>query len=182
MINAKAGSIAALLVAFSWLATGCGERGRDVELARQRQDVLDSVPPFDPGYFQDAARTHIAVFFDIVDGELRLSPRPAEIRPGLPPFRPLSAGPVLVVYSDETGEELGRYAIEDPTMIRWCHPEVPDASGVRQIQTGTAEILLPHNRAIAVVEIGPSDGEMARFDVSGQIAEAREAQPAAEAD
>ena len=166
-------ALISFVLMLSWLSGGCARKNAENQLAEDREKVEKSISAFNPAYFRDNDRKHITVFFDIVDGNLSISPRPAEIRPGRLPFRAASAGPFLVVYKNAEGKELGRYATEDPTVVRGFDSSGDNKPSLKSIRDGTIEILLTANPAIATVEIGRIDGEPRSFSVSEQVKNAR---------
>lgn len=152
-----------------WLVTGCA----DIELYKndnKRQEVENKTPAFNPAYFKDVDRRHLAIVFDVVDGKLRPDPQPAQQRPGSMPYRTATAGNVLIIYKDALGKELGRYAVEDPVLARSCDFEEGQRIGeTKPLKHAKVEILLPDDSAIHSVVIGRIDGKSKSFDISAQV-------------
>lgn len=134
--------------------------------ARQSDKAAKSTPPFDAAWAEDAEWAHAALFFDVEDGRLTLSDRPAERRPGSLPCRVRLGGPVTIVFLDGDGVEIGRYGSEHPATSRACASEA--AQRVIPLARGAVEVLLPADPAISTVRI--ESGDRARdFDVRAQI-------------
>lgn len=152
-----------------WQVTGCADM-QFYNDDSKRQEVEASTPAFNPAYFKDKERRHLAVAFEIVEGKLKLDFRPAQLRPGNMPYRTAAMGEVLVLYRDAAGKELGRYAIENPVLARSC-----DAGGrkpfgeTKRLDGARVEILLPDEPAIHSVEIGLVNEEGRSFDVSERV-------------
>lgn len=161
-------SLPAFLVAVCSLIllSGCGRNSEDYEFHQNSQELEDNTPPFNPTYFKDSDRQHMAVFFNISNGMLSLSNRPAEIRPGDMPYHTATGGNVLIIYKDADGKELGRYAIEDPVLARSCDFDDGAIGELRRIPSGTTEILLPYNENIASIDLGRVDGKLKTFSVA----------------
>ena len=133
-------------------------------LFKDRERAEKNTPPFNPEYFKEKEKKHIAVFLEIFQDTLTPSSRSAEIRPGNLPFRSKSMGPVTIIYKGANGQEIGRYAIEDPLIIRSS-----DIKDTKPIRRSTIEILLPLNLTIRTIEIGSVEGLLREFDISKQI-------------
>lgn len=91
--------------------------------------------------------------------------------------RSASAGSVLVIYRNGKGKEIGRYATEDPLLIRSCDLDDPRGGVVRLLKRGTVEVLLPFDRAISSLEIGRAEGRMRRYEIGGLVQHVTEATP-----
>ena len=87
----------------------------------------------------------MAVFFNIVDGVLIPSSRSADIRPGRMPHHSKTSGNVMIVYKGPDEKELGRYATEDPILVRSCDFDKGKVGELKPIDKGTVEILLPYD-------------------------------------
>lgn len=151
------------------LLSGCATVMRDQKFASNRKKVEKNTPPFDPAYFKQADRKHLAIFFDIKDGRLVLSDRPAQVRPARMPYRSPTAGNVDVVYRDAGGKQIGRYAIYDPVVARSCDVDEGRKGAIKRLQKGTVEILVPYDPKISTVEIAPKGGKFTSFEVSARI-------------
>ena len=149
--------------------TGCTKQVTDYRLTRDSEKLRRATPPFNPAYFKEQEQKHLAVFFDIVNGHIRPSQRAAETRPGRMPYRSRTSGNAVIVYRGEGGEELGRYAAEDPVILRSCDTEAGPSGEVRQITKGTIEILLPYNPAIKEIEIVRKGKEPEAYEISEQL-------------
>lgn len=166
--------IAAAVSMLGLLATGCdSDLMKSYNRDRERQEVESKTPPFNPSYYRDATRRHLAISFDIADGVLTASDSPAQVRPGRLPYHSPTAGNVLVVFKDAKGKELGRYAIEDPALARSCDFDQSRVGDVKPIKRGKVEILLPFNLSIESVQIGRIGKAGKEFSVRDQIAAAK---------
>lgn len=143
--------------------------GEEYEFYNSRKKVEKNTPSFSPSYFKDKERRHMAVFFNIVDGVLVPSSRPADIRPGRMPHHSKTSGNVSIIYKGADEKELGRYAIEDPILVRSCDFDKGKMGEIKPIDKGTVEILLPYNPLISIVEVVRIDGKRKTFDFSEQI-------------
>ncbi len=155
--------------------TGCtGKTWQEFQMARDRENLEDNTPAFNPGYFKNQTNQHLALFFEIIEGQLTLSSRPAELRPGSLPHQNRSAGNVEIKYFDGTGEKLGQYAIEDPLIARSCDVEAGEIMGeTKNIPSGTVEILLPDNLMITQIEVSPIKKKGIHFQVGEVIKASR---------
>ena len=154
--------------------TGCTETTwYEFQQAWDRSTLETSTPAFNPGYFKDTSLRHVAIFFDILDGQLVLNPRPAELRPGSLPYQSRSTGDVRIVYFDSSGQELGNYALENPLIARSCDftGKLPMGES-KPLPRGAVEVLVPHNIAIAHVKVGLLNENGKRFQV-GEVIKAR---------
>ncbi|MCJ7662842.1 MAG: hypothetical protein MUO24_01225 [Desulfobacterales bacterium] len=159
-----------IVIASIVIVGGCTLVGGDeYKLYNSRDKEEKNTASFNAAYFKDKERRHMAVFFDIVDGVLTPSSRPAEVRPGRMPHRSKTAGNVIIVYKGQDGKELGRYAIEDPILVRSCDFDKGKVGELKPINKGMVEILLPYNLMITTVEIERADGKRKAFDFSTQI-------------
>jgi len=154
-----------------FLLAGCtGKTWHEFQMAKDRDTLETHTPGFNPGYFKKQSSQHLAIFFDIVEGEIVLNPRPAELRPGSLPYQSRSAGDVRIAYFDSTEKELGHYALENPLVARSCDFEGKSRMGeTKPILRGTIEVLVPNNMAITYVEIGPTHQKGKRFKVGEVI-------------
>jgi hypothetical protein len=143
--------------------------GENYKFYNNRDTVENNTPTFNPTYLQDKERQHMAVFFDIVDGELKPSSKPAELRPAKIPYRSKTAGSVFIIYKGADGKELGRYATEDPILVRSCDFDKGKLGELKAIEKGTVEILLPYNPLIKTVDIRRINGKPRTYDFSRQI-------------
>jgi len=137
----------------------------------ERTKVETKTPAFNPEYFKDKNRQHIAVFFDIVNKKLQISSQPVQVRPGKMPYRPKAGGAVTVVYKDSEGKELGRYSTADPMLARSCDLEAGKGKHEKLIEKGAIEILLPYDTRIATLEITGADKKPRSFPISQKIKE-----------
>jgi hypothetical protein len=171
MRRIKSASLGVLFLVAVVFAGGCATTGGPSKLQREQQSVAKHTPAFDPSYFKEPQRKHLAVFFDVREGELAPSKRAAQVRPGRMPHRSETAGNVIVVYRGVDGKELGRYAVEDPALARSCDFDRSRTGAVKPIPKGTVEILLPYDPRIGTVEISRVGGKPRSFDIRPQIAE-----------
>ncbi|NIP23807.1 MAG: hypothetical protein GWN67_01280 [Phycisphaerae bacterium] len=151
------------------VSSGCATVMRDQKFASNRKKVEKNTPPFDPAYFRQADRKHLAIFFEVKDGRLVLSDRPAQVRPARMPYRSPTTGDVVVVYRDAGGKQIGRYAISDPVVARSCDVDKGRKGAVARLQKGTVEILVPYDPEISTVEIAPKEGKFTSFKVGARI-------------
>lgn len=143
--------------------------GEEYKFYNSRDKAEKNTPSFSPTYFKDEGRRHMAVFFNIVDGVLMPSSRSADIRPGRMPHHSKTSGNVIIVYKGPDEKELGRYATEDPILVRSCDFDKGKVGELKPIDKGTVEILLPYDPLITAVEIVRIDGKRKTFDFSIQI-------------
>lgn len=151
------------------LSSGCGIDSKDMKYAIKRHNIEKNTPPFDPSYFKQEERRHLAIFFDVNDGQLVLSDRSAQVRPSRMPYRSPTAGDTVVVYRNAEGKQLGRYATFDPLIIRSCDLDAGRIGANKRMRRGTVEILIPYEPKISILEIGPKGGKLISFNVSSQI-------------
>ena len=167
MINPAA--VAIVLLTSSWLASGCAGIRAEQRSEHDRRLVEATTRPFNPAYFKDETRRHRAIPFDIVNGELELSARSIEERPGPLPYRPPGAGSVVVIYKDAQGRTLGRYAIPDPTGARSCDLDNGKIVGeVKRIEEGKVDLLVPVDDRIVQIEVSRKPK---RFELSEKLKE-----------
>ncbi|MCZ6573534.1 MAG: hypothetical protein O7C98_10265 [Planctomycetota bacterium] len=152
--------------------SGCAGTKSERKQAADRDRVESATAPFDATYFRDREHMHLALVFEIVDGQLRFGDGVPGRRPGSPPYRAPGAGSVRITYRDSSGKELGNYSIEDPVLARSCDFDQEREGELKLIARGTAEIIVPANPAIATVEISTGKDRVLRFDVSAQIKKA----------
>ncbi len=142
----------------------------DVSAVIESKDVRGatehSISAFNPTYFNNLKRRHLAIPLIITTKGLSLTDKPrAEIRPGPSPFRP--GGDTLVVYRDIKKEEIGYYSIEDPTKGRSCDLTDKRGGKVFDLKEGEdVELLFPANPDIASIVIVYADKDPQVFDVS----------------
>ena len=158
-------SITSLMVLNGCAAFG----GEEYKFYNSRDTAEKNTPAFNPAYIKDKDSRHMAVFFDIVDGRLKPSPRPAEIRPAKMPYRSKTAGSALIIYKGADGKELGRYATEDPIIVRSCDFDEGKLGELKTIDKGTVEILLPYDPLITSVDIERIGSKPKTYDLSRQI-------------
>ncbi len=171
MLSIQKFSLCLLLASITVVPSGCSAGANEYRFEKDRRKIEDNTPPFNPAYFKKADSKHISVFFDIVEGELILSKKPAQVRPGQMPYRSKTAGSVLVIYKGADGKELGRYATEDPALARSCDFEAGKKGNVKPIERGRAEILLPYDPKITTLEIGLKEGKKKTFNIGSQVNE-----------
>jgi hypothetical protein len=166
-----------LLMLVAWFTTAC-DAYNEYEQYRQVKKAQDATRAFTPTYYKDTQRRHLVVYFEIADGRLRPSARPAERRPGKLPYRSASAGNVLVVYRDADGKELGRYATEDPMLVRSCDSEHGLVGELKRLSDGVViEVLLPDDARIRSVAFGRPNEKPLTFPIGRQIDDSRQTRP-----
>jgi len=154
----------------AWFLAGCTSEIDEYQQYRKQQQVEGATPAFNPAHFKEAERRHVAVFFEIVGGNLQLAARPAQLRPGNLPYRSQTAGDVVVVYRDNAGKELGRYATLDPILARSCDSEKRRVGELKPLPDGlVVEVLLPYDPHIQTVDIGRPGKEPLSFRIGGRI-------------
>lgn len=179
MNRSQAIRAAVLILLPAWVATGCTGSYDDYKQYRQGKEARDATAPFTPTYYKDPQRRHLAVYFEISDGQLQPSTRRAELRPGNPPYRSPTAGNVLLVYRDAEGKELGRYATQDPVLARSCDSDRGLVGELKPLPNGMlVEVLLPADARIRSVEIGRMGQKPKMFPIGRQIDEGMQAKPA----
>lgn len=153
---------------FISVLTGCGSMGQYSEYNKQ-QKAADATPSFDPAYFKDSKRRHLAVTFDIEEGVLKQPTKPIEVRPGNLPYRSATAGDVVIVYRDKSGKELGRYAVHDPVLARSCESDEGREGELKTIPNGNVEVLLPLDSRIAQVDVGRPNKKAKQFPIEDKM-------------
>lgn len=150
--------------------SGCSDAMDDYNQYKEQDDVAEKTPDFDPAYFKDTKQRHMAVFFDIQNGKLILSARPAQIRVGNMPYKPESAGNVKIVYKNKKGKTLGSYSVFDPILARSCDQQKGGLKGeFKTIAKGTVAVLLPLNQKISQIEIISADNKRNSYKIGGRI-------------
>lgn len=150
--------------------SGCNDAMEDYNRYKAQNDIAEKTPDFDPTYYKDTKRRHMAVFFDVQDGELKLSARPVQVRVGNMPYKPESAGNVKIVYKNAEGKTLGNYNVYDPILARSCDEQKGGLKGeFKKITKGTIEVLLPLNQQISQIEIIAADDKRKSFNVGERV-------------
>ncbi|UCF70183.1 MAG: hypothetical protein JSW49_08265 [candidate division WOR-3 bacterium] len=159
-----------LFIVLTFLSN-CSRQIETYQDEKQRQKVEKTTPEYNATYFVDPESKHLALIFDIVDGELKLADGPAQLRPGRMPYysTETTAGGFLVVFNDAAGEKIGQYTIEDPRFVRSCDFDYDSTNVVQPIRDGSIEILLPYDIKIATIVIGTVAEKPVPLDVSKQI-------------
>jgi hypothetical protein len=154
------------LVAVSsfFLLDSCSERDK-FQYYRERANVEENTPGFDPEYHKDTSRRHAAIHFKISqDGTMQIADSTPQIRSGNMPFRPMKSGDFLIIYSNTNGIELGRHAIKDPRNLR-----ASDSTGmpavIRPTIGITAELLFPYDTTIKRITFYPTVEDTMGFDI-----------------
>lgn len=162
--------------------TGCASEsidGRETNSEyRERRSVEAEKKGFDPAYFRRVESRHMAISFDIVEGKIQASSRPAEIRPGLMPRRSES-GSVAIAFEDATGKLLGSYGVEDPLLARSC--DFDDGPGeLAPIMSGRIEVLVPLNENVHQIRFSAFGKQPLVFDVAENVKRRRPPDPRGE--
>ena len=168
MTRMKCNRIASLAVLGIWLVSGCSTADkREYKAYKEQQKIQRLSGDFDPAYFRNTENRHMAVFFRISGGKLQPVATPPQSRPGGMPYRSADAGNVLVIYRDSSGKELGRYAVEDPLLVRSCDFDNNKTGLLNPLPENTSiEILLPDLPTITQIEIGRIDGKRKTFKIN----------------
>lgn len=155
--------------------TGVSNAGDETQYYKDREKAENGTSDFNPAYFKEDNFSHIVVFIQVVEGNLRLSPKPAQIRTGkMPHHAKRSNAPFRVSYfADE--KELGSYTGRDPFIIDSFDPDNGPKEGViTAMKNGIVEILLP-NMPIQTIKIFRAQKETVEFDVAQKIKTANSA-------
>lgn len=159
-----------LPILFIGLLSGCSDAMDDYNRYKAQNDVAEKTPDFDPTYYKDTKRRHMAVFFDVQDGKLKLSAKPAQVRVGNMPYKPKSSGNVRIVYKNAESKTLGSYSVYDPILVRSCDEQKGGVKGeFKTIEKGTIEVLVPLNQEISQIEIISADDKRKSFKVGGRV-------------
>jgi hypothetical protein len=132
---------------------GCRSRGPERELIKKRDAIEKAAKPYSADWFARTKDRHVVIAFDVRQGRLVPTARGAELRVGRQPFHPRKEGDVTVRYLDATGKVIGRYAIDDPLEVKSCDLDVSPTGGIKRLDSGIVEVLVPYDRAIARVEL-----------------------------
>ena len=150
-----------------WLSGGCKSVHKHPTSAEKRATVEGETKRFDPGYFKDESKRHLAIEFAIAEGLLKppLTGLTARFRPGTFPYHPPGAGDTVIIFNDEDGQKLGSYTIEDPTKYRSCDLGPERMGHVTPIPSGSTELLFPNNPKIDHFVIVYEDDRRQEFDL-----------------
>lgn len=160
--------VIAMSIALMFLA-GFAYAEDEKQYYKDREKAENATSDFKPAYFKENNYSHIVVFIQVVEGNLKLSAKPAQIRPGkMPHHAKRSNAPYRVSYF-AGGKELGSYAGRDPFVVDSFDPDNGPKEGViTALQNGIVEILLP-NMPIQTIKIFRAQKEAMEFDVAEKI-------------
>lgn len=153
------------LVSLSICIIGCTRQQNNRQMTSKRDQISKEIRPFQADYFKDATRRHVAVFFEVKEGKLESSTRPAEVRPGNMPYRSKVGGGVMIRYADESGKVLGQYFVENPIMARTCDFDYDGVGDVSPMEGAIVEILLPFQAQLTSLEVMDSKEHVIKLDM-----------------
>ncbi len=149
---------------------GCPRPGLRPDLVKIRAELEKKIHPYDPTCEPCEKCRHFALHLDLVNGELVLSERRAENRPGGFPFQSRTGGAVSIVYRDEHGTEIGRYSKTNLLPHSMCGPFPEEHEWNIPGRAETTEILLPYDSGIVILEITRKGLKTEKFSVGEKIA------------
>ncbi|HEY1031269.1 MAG TPA: hypothetical protein VGD89_05815 [Flavipsychrobacter sp.] len=155
-----------LSVAVLLLASCKGEQqqqqGQEDELSKQLPELDRLAGDYTPQQEGDFKTYHLALKGRVMNGVWMIDSNATYMRPGRLPYGAASGGDMMVVYTDASGKELGKYRVEHPGKQRTCD----DGNGGMKVATSyDFEILLPGREDIGSVALQQDGKTVQQFKV-----------------
>jgi hypothetical protein len=127
-------SLALLIPILGGLATGQEISGEGTSATDKDRDKAEgNTSAFDPSVIYSMEGRHIVVFFDIDDGNLVLSSRPAQVVRGNLPYKP-QTGNFRVIARGDDGKEITSYLTSDIREVRVFEGEDRETTRIRDVK------------------------------------------------
>jgi len=152
---------------------GCRTSAPERMAFRRRAAVEKATRPYNPNWRAVTRERHLAIGFNVVHGEFESAPSGAGVRVGRRPYHASGAGDLTVRYLKASGKVVGQYRIADPLEVRSCDVEADSIGGVKRLDSGYVEILVPYDLSIAKIELILAGDSTLSFDVDSLVRSAR---------
>ena len=98
---------------------------------KDREKVENNTDRFDPSVLYSGKNKHIAIKFNVVEGNLVLSDSVAEVMHGKMPYKSKTGGHFIVIGKNRKGVEILRYYTPDIRIIRAFDGENKESSYIK---------------------------------------------------
>jgi hypothetical protein len=133
---------------------------------QDRKEAEKNSAPFNPASLYSGENRHVAVFFDVVDGDLVLSDRGAMVMYGNMPYKSKTGGSFIVIAEDREGKEVLRYYTADIRLVRAFDGVRKESAFIENARD--LFIQIPYDQDIHQLEIGSTlkEGDLKTYDIS----------------